>query len=93
MADQDLYPVPAEWAKRSRIKAKDYPTLYGRALADPGSFWLEQARRLTWVKRPEIAGDWSFKEDDFHINWFRDGVINRPAFKGTRRRDRHHLGT
>ncbi len=76
MADQDLYPVPAEWAKRARIKAKDYPTLYGRALADPGSFWLEQARRLTWIKRPEIAGDWSFKEEDFHINWFSDGTLN-----------------
>ncbi len=76
MADQDLYPVPAEWAKRARVKAKDYPTLYGRALADPGSFWLEQARRLTWIKRPEIAGDWSFKEEDFHITWFADGTLN-----------------
>jgi acetyl-CoA synthetase len=76
MANEDLYPVPADWARRARIKQKDYDSLYGRALADPGSFWLEQARRLTWIKRPEIAGDWSFREDDFHISWFADGKIN-----------------
>jgi acetyl-CoA synthetase len=76
MAEAELYPVPAEWAKRARIKAKDYASLYGRALADPGTFWLEQTRRLNWIKRPEIAGDWSFKEEDFHISWFADGKIN-----------------
>jgi acetyl-CoA synthetase len=79
MAEQELYPVPADWAKRARVKAKDYDALYGRALADPGSFWLEQARRLTWIKRPEIAGDWSFKPEDFHIQWFVDGKINVSA--------------
>ena len=72
----DLYPVPQDWAKRARVNADKYTQLYGRALADPGSFWLEQARRLDWIKRPEIAGDWSFREDDFHISWFRDGKLN-----------------
>ena len=63
----DLYPVSEEWAQRARVDAAGYDRLYGRSIADPGSFWLEQARRLDWVKRPEIAGDWSFDEDDFHI--------------------------
>jgi acetyl-CoA synthetase len=79
MADQDLFPVPAEWAKKARVNAKKYDVLYGRALGDPGSFWLEQARRLDWIKRPEIAGDWSFKEEDFRISWFADGKINASA--------------
>ncbi len=79
MAEQDLFPVPAEWAKKSRINAAKYDQLYGRALGDPGSFWLEQARRLNWIKRPEIAGDWSFREDEFHISWFADGKINASA--------------
>lgn len=76
MADQDLYPVPAEWAKRARVKPKDYDTLYGSALGDPGRFWLEQAKRLQWFKRPELASDWSFDPWDFRINWFADGKIN-----------------
>ncbi|HYZ48307.1 MAG TPA: acetate--CoA ligase, partial [Sphingomonas sp.] len=72
----DLYPVPAEWAKNARVNAERYAQLYGRSLADPGSFWLDQARRLEWIKRPEIAGDWSFREEDFRIDWFRDGKLN-----------------
>ncbi|MEO9130995.1 MAG: acetate--CoA ligase, partial [Sphingomonas sp.] len=79
MSDQDLYPVPPEWAKRARVDAAGYEKLYGRSLADPGTFWLEQAKRLDWIKRPEIAGDWSFDEKDFRIQWFADGKLNVAA--------------
>jgi acetyl-CoA synthetase len=79
MADAALYPVPDEWRRKARVDAAGYERLYGRALADPGSFWLEQARRLDWIKRPEIAGDWSFDEADFHISWFADGRLNVAA--------------
>jgi acetyl-CoA synthetase len=79
VSGQDVFPVPAEWAKKARITSAKYDQLYGRALGDPGSFWLEQAKRLNWIKRPEIAGDWSFKEEDFHIRWFSDGKINASA--------------
>ncbi|MGK6354601.1 acetate--CoA ligase [Sphingomonas sp. DT-207] len=75
----DLYPVPAEWARSARVDAEGYARLHGRSLADPGSFWLEQAKRLDWIKRPEMAGDWSFDEADFHINWFADGKLNVAA--------------
>ena len=79
MADPEIYPVPAEWAARARYDADGYEMLYGRSLADPGTFWLEQARRLDWIKRPEIAGDWSFDKADFHISWFADGKLNVAA--------------
>ncbi len=76
---ESVYPVPEEWAKRARVDAAGYEKLYGRSVADPGSFWLEQARRLDWIKRPELAGDWSFDEADFHIRWFADGRLNVAA--------------
>ncbi len=76
---ESVYPVPAEWARRARVDAAGYEKLHGRSLADPGSFWLEQARRLDWIKRPELAGDWSFDEKDFHIRWFADGKLNVSA--------------
>ena len=76
---EKLYPVPDAWAAKARIDAAGYDRLYGRALGDSGSFWLEQARRLDWIKRPEIAGDWSFDEKDFHIQWFADGKLNVAA--------------
>ncbi|WP_219893191.1 acetate--CoA ligase [Aquisediminimonas profunda] len=79
MDGQDLYPVPAEWAKKARVNADKYTQLYGRALGDPGTFWLEQAKRLDWIKRPEIAGDWSFDATTFHIQWFSDGKLNATA--------------
>lgn len=74
-----LYPVPDAWARGARIDAEGYARLHGRSLADPGSFWLEQAKRLDWIKRPELAGDWSFDEADFHIRWFADGRLNVAA--------------
>jgi acetyl-CoA synthetase len=76
---ESVYPVPDEWARRARVNAEGYEKLHGRSIADPGSFWLEQSRRLEWVKRPELAGDWSFDEADFHINWFADGKLNVAA--------------
>ena len=79
MSEQDLFPVPAEWAKKARVNAAKYQQLYGRSIADSGSFWLEQARRLDWIKRPEIAGDWSFDATTFHISWFSDGKLNATA--------------
>lgn len=75
----ETYPVPAEWAREARYDAAGYERLYGRSLADPGSFWLDQAKRLDWVKRPELAGDWSFNEADFRIEWFADGKLNVAA--------------
>ncbi|MDB5684714.1 MAG: acetyl-coenzyme synthetase [Sphingomonas bacterium] len=79
MSEQAVYPVPPEWAAGAKVDAARYADLYGRSLADPGSFWREQAKRLDWIKRPEIAGDWSFDEVDFHISWFPDGRLNVAA--------------
>ncbi|WP_066663868.1 MULTISPECIES: acetate--CoA ligase [unclassified Sphingomonas] len=75
----DLYPVSMEWRRAARVDKSAYEALYGRSLADPGSFWLEQAKRLDWIKRPELAGDWSFDEANFHIRWFADGKLNVAA--------------
>lgn len=50
-----VHPVPENWARTARVDAEGYEKLYGMSLADPGSFWLEQARRLDWIKRPEIV--------------------------------------
>lgn len=76
---RQVYPVPEQWARTARYDSAGYELLYGRSIADPGSFWLEQAKRLDWIKRPELAGDWSFDEADFHIQWFADGKLNVAA--------------
>ncbi|MEO1656647.1 MAG: acetate--CoA ligase [Pseudomonadota bacterium] len=44
--------------------------------ADLDAFWLSEAERLDWIKPPTVASDVSWNEDDFHIRWFEDGVLN-----------------
>ncbi|KQR83053.1 acetate--CoA ligase [Sphingomonas sp. Leaf343] len=75
----DLFPVPETWATQARIDATGYERLYTAAKDQPDAFWLEQAKRLDWIDAPRKAGDWSFDEADFHIDWFADGTLNAAA--------------
>jgi acetyl-CoA synthetase len=69
-----IHPVPDHF--NARIGPRELQELHDLESADPDRFWLDQARRITWNKFPTKAGDWSFKEDDFHIEWFADGELN-----------------
>src|SRR5215468_5038908 len=69
-----VHPVPEGF--NARIGPRELDELNDLARADADRFWLDQARRLTWNKFPTKAGDWSFNEDDFHIEWFSDGELN-----------------
>ncbi len=74
---EPLYPVPAAFAATARVTADALAAMHRAVGANPDAFWLEQARdRLDWITPPTRAGDWSFAEADFHINWFEDGVLN-----------------
>ena len=64
---------PAQSARTNCTRAQ-YETDYARSLADPDGFWLEQARRLDWIKAPTKGGEWSF--DPVEIAWFADGTLN-----------------
>lgn len=76
MPDRALYPVPADWSSRAHVDAAGYERLYRDSMDAPDTFWLEQAKRLDWVKAPTVAGNWSFDEGEFGIKWFEDGVLN-----------------
>ena len=73
MADP-IHPVPDDF--NARIGPTELAELHDLATSDPDRFWLDQAKRLTWNKAPTKAGDWSFDEDDFHIQWYSDGELN-----------------
>ena len=75
----ETYTVPAEWAARAAVDNAAYRAMCDRSLVHADAFWLEQARRLDWIERPGIAGDWSFDEADFRIRWFADGKLNVAA--------------
>ncbi|MFT9257655.1 MAG: acetate--CoA ligase [Acetobacter sp.] len=46
-----------------------------QARKDPDAFWLEQAGRVHWHKKPTRGFDGSF-EGDVSIKWFEDGLLN-----------------
>jgi acetyl-CoA synthetase len=71
---QSVHPVPQHFdAEIGRTELAD---LHRRTEQDKDAFWLDQARRLEWSRFPTQAGDWSFDEADFRINWYADGQLN-----------------
>lgn len=77
MSEMKIYPVPAEFAAQANIDAAQYAEMYQRSVEDPAGFWAEQAEQyLTWFKTWDTVLDWSFAQDDLHINWFTGGTLN-----------------
>jgi acetyl-CoA synthetase len=72
--NEAVHPVPNDF--NARIDGAELDRLCTAAAEDTDRFWLDQAARLDWYQQPRQAGDWSFDEDDFHINWYADGTLN-----------------
>ena len=77
MSDQQIYPVPADFAAQANITQDEYQTLYRQSLDDPDTFWSEQATKyLSWSKGWDKVQEWSYAEDDLNVNWFIGGKLN-----------------
>jgi acetyl-CoA synthetase len=74
-----LYPVPADFAAHSRIRADDYDKLYAESLRDPEGFWGRIGKRLDWITPYTQVRDVSFAANDLHIRWYADGTLNLAA--------------
>ncbi|UXC93177.1 MULTISPECIES: acetate--CoA ligase [Sphingobium] len=74
-----VYPVPLAWSAEAKVDATAYAAGYRRSLDDADAYWLEQARRLDWLREPTRADESSFAEGDFGISWFSDGMLNVSA--------------
>jgi acetyl-CoA synthetase len=75
MSDE-VFPVPAEWAKRARIDATAYEAAVQRVETDPDGYWGDLGRRLDWSQPFTQVKDVSFNREDFRIRWFADGELN-----------------
>ncbi len=71
-----IYPIAPGWIKRAYIDNAKYQELYAWSVADPDSFWAEQARRIDWIKPFTRVKNTSFGPDSVSINWFEDGTVN-----------------
>ncbi|GAW33705.1 acetyl-coenzyme A synthetase [Roseovarius sp. A-2] len=50
-----------------------YNEVYTRSLADPEGFWMEEADKIDWVKKPSKA---LFDDTAPIYEWFSDGLVN-----------------
>jgi acetyl-CoA synthetase len=75
----DIFEVPGHWRSPASLDAAAVERLRAEVRADADAFWLKQAARLDWLTPPTRAGEWSFAEADFGIQWFADGVLNVSA--------------
>jgi len=75
-AERQLFPVSDEVAKNAHVDAAKYQTMYAASIADPETFWAEQAQRLDWTTPFTKVKDVSFSADDLHVRWFHDGELN-----------------
>jgi acetyl-CoA synthetase len=50
--------------------------MYQRSIADPASFWAEQAKRIDWIKPFSKVKNTSFDPHKVSIKWFEDGTLN-----------------
>ena len=72
---QDLFPVKPEAAARAHIKGMaEYERLYRQSLDDPGGFWGEQGKILSWFHPWTNVLDADYGEVDFA--WYSGGRLN-----------------
>ena len=58
-----------------RIKTfEEYLAAYERSVADPESFWAEQAETFVWRKKWDQVLNWNFQEPQ--VKWFEGGKLN-----------------
>jgi len=77
MSNNKLYPVPEAFAAQANISAEEYKRMYRQSVDDPAGFWAEQAKKeLDWFSDWDTTLDWSFMQDDLHIEWFKGGKLN-----------------
>ena len=77
--DNARYAPDPEFAKNAHVDAEGYKSLYAASLSNPDKFWMDQARRTTWIKEPTRAGDVNFNLGEVSIKWYEDGTLNVSA--------------
>jgi acetyl-CoA synthetase len=72
---QAIFPVPPAIAKKAKITAEKYASMYKESVENPVKFWAEHGKRITWSKPYTQVKDADFR-DNARIRWFYDGTLN-----------------
>lgn len=77
MSEEKIYPVSAEMAENAVIDGASYEAMYQRSIDDPEGFWAEKAEQfVSWNRKWDTVLDWSYGEDNLHIEWFKGATLN-----------------
>ena len=79
MAEGRKFPPPAEIQANAYVNSEQqYQQMWEQSVNDPDTFWLEQAKSLTWFKEPtkSLEYNWDTKARKIEHTWFADGKLN-----------------
>ena len=74
MSQDQIFPV----AKSALIDEAKYKEMYAASIADPNTFWGEQAKRLDWIKPFTTVKNTTYR-GNVSIRWFEGGQLNVSA--------------
>lgn len=80
--EQRKFAPPQSFSRRAHIKTMaEYESLYHRSIDDSKAFWLEQADKLDWFRKPKNALEytWNTAKRIIKHTWFEDGQLNVTA--------------
>lgn len=70
------YQVPTAFQDKANLNPQRYRQMYLNSIANSEEFWGYHGQRLNWITPYQTVKNTSFKQDDFRIKWFEDGVLN-----------------
>lgn len=79
LVENRRFPPTPSFARRSHLSSQEkYREMYRQSIEQPDSFWLEQANKLRWIKKPQSSCRymWDTKARRIEHTWFEDGILN-----------------
>ena len=79
MTEKRTFPPPAAIKANAHINSmKQYQQMWEKSINDPDGFWLEQAKIVSWFKKPtkSLVYTWDTKRRKIEHSWFADGELN-----------------
>ena len=79
MTETRTFPPSAKFKANAYINSEQqYKKMWEQSIDDPDGFWLEQAKSITWFKKPTktLEYTWDTKTRKIEHTWFADGELN-----------------
>jgi len=79
MTESRTFAPPASIKSNAHISSQEeYQKMWDQSINDPNGFWLEQAKSLSWYKKPtkSLEYTWDTKARKIEHTWFADGELN-----------------